>query len=1618
MAAKKTDVQQRNDIFIKILAAARARKSGHDSALLKGFLQAYYAGVNTEDLREYAPANLAGAALSHLQIGEPRRGRDFAVRVFNPRQKEEGWSSAHTLFETVAPDMPFLVDSVTMVAEKHRLAVHQTIHPVLSVRRDDSGKIEAIGPRGSLDGGQDESFIHLEVDHSSGGERLERMAQDLEHALADTSAAVTDWTALRNAAEALAYEMDPEKSPLEPEELEEGRHFLHWLVDTHFTFLGYREYRLEREGQKEVLHAVPGSGLGILREDGAQSSQPLVLLREARKRALTKELVIISKANSRSTVHRPSYLDYIGFKLFDEHGEVFGEARFLGLFTSSVYSHSPREIPIVRHKLRRVLAHSQLAPNSHAGKGLVHALETLPRDELFQASEDELFELATGILDIQERLQVRLFIRRDAFGRFYSCLIYSPRERYNSDVRERMQAILAETLNGREIESFVQMGESQLARVHFIVHTKAWQRARISHKSLERALSEATRTWDDRLRAALLRRYDEERGVALFERWGGHFPLAYQEDTAPEDALHDIRLLQRLGESRPLELKLYCGRDDAQGVLRMKVFCLEQPLIASDILPLLENMGLKIISERPYEIELGDASIYWTHDFYTLVRSGTTPDPAEIGPRFREAFLTLWNGQAENDSLNGLILSAGLDWRQVRLIRAYAKYLLQTGMPFGEGYLEGAIAARPEVARALVAYFEARFDPELDGKEREEGSQRTGETLDKTLDDLSSQDEDRILRGMAATMRSTLRTNHFYRDAHGYPRHFLSFKLNSADVPELPLPRPLFEIFVYAPHVEGIHLRGGKVARGGIRWSDRRADFRTEVLGLMKAQMVKNTVIVPVGCKGGFFVKQLPTRGDRDTVLTEVKRCYRDFIRGLLDLTDNLNGNRVIPPARVVRYDEDDPYLVVAADKGTATFSDLANEIAADYDFWLGDAFASGGSVGYDHKKLGITAKGTWESVKRLFREMGVNPETQQITAVGIGDMSGDVFGNGMLRSRKLCLRAAFNHQHIFIDPNPDPQASYKERVRLFDLPRSGWNDYDVKKISQGGGIYERSAKTIRLSKEAQQALAVESASLTPQQLVQAILKAPVDLFWNGGIGTYVKASRESQADVGDRSNDAVRVNGRDLRCKVVGEGGNLGFTQLGRIEFARNGGRITTDFIDNSAGVDCSDHEVNIKILLNVVRQHRSLPEEERRELLVSMTEEVEQLVLRDNYLQSLALSVAETQSKTRLNEHAHLIRMLERQGTLNRQIEYLPGDDEMTERQASGTGLTRPELAVLLAYGKIAVYNALDEGPLAEDSYLRRELIDYFPSQLRERYAKLMPKHRLQADIIATAITNSMVNRMGPNFPLRVKEDTGASMNEIARAYTVARESLEMLALWRGLEAPGPDLPGQVQSSIIVATGLLVSHATRWIIKHGYGAAEIGETVESFGKVTRELNEQLPAILPEELAERYEKTRTEYAGLGLTEELARRVAALPALYATFDIAEAGKASGFGVAEAGRAYFRLGAALGLDWLRTQVDNLPADDHWKSLACATLREGLYARQRLLTIEALKAKPHTGSAEKQIDAWLEREAASVERFRSIISEIRATNQIEFASMSVALQETHSLARGGRLATNPA
>ena len=1153
-----------------------------------------------------------------------------------------------------------------------------------------------------------------------------------------------------------------------------------WLAEDHFTFLGYREYQLQDVDGEDALRAVPGTGLGILRSDQDMSASYGKLPPAVAAKAREKQLMIITKANSRATVHRPAYLDYVGIKQFDGNGDVVGERRFLGLFSSAAYTESLTRIPVLREKAHQLIQGAGFTPMSHSGKALMDILETYPRDELFQTSVSELLPVAEAVLHLRERRQLRFFVRRDVYGRYLSCLVYLPRDRYTTQVRERMQEILKATMGAETIDYTARVSESVLARLHFVVRAAPGETLHdFEEDRLEAQLAEATRSWNDDFVAALYEQFGEEQGARLARVYGDAFPEAYKEDFPPRVAAADVRRIEDVGD-QPVGLSLYSPVDAGEGESRFKVFRTGTPLSLSQVLPVLSSMGVEVIDERPYELELPDDRA-WIYDF-GLRRGTSMPEGAR--KLFQDAFMAVWQGLAESDGFSALVLDGGLDWRKVSILRAYAKYFRQGGTPFSQEYIEASLLANVPLARLLVDLFEVRFRPgnghgptgvDAEAHDRVTMAEEIEKSIRSGLDTVASLDQDRIIRSYLATIKATLRTNFYQPDSTGRAKSYLSLKVEPTKVPDLPEPRPAFEIFVYSPRVEGVHLRFGAVARGGLRWSDRREDFRTEVLGLVKAQMVKNTVIVPVGSKGGFYCKQLPDPSvDREAWLAEGVACYKTFISGLLDITDNLVDGATVPPPMVVRHDSDDSYLVVAADKGTATFSDIANGVAKDYGFWLGDAFASGGSVGYDHKAMGITARGAWESVRRHFRERGIDCQAEDFTCVGIGDMSGDVFGNGMLLSEHIQLVAAFDHRHIFIDPSPDAATSYAERRRLFELPRSSWADYDTDKISAGGGVYPRTAKAIPISPEVAAVLDLDATTttMTPTELMRAILLAPVDLLWNGGIGTYVKGAAETNADAGDKANDAIRVNGGELRCQAVGEGGNLGLTQRGRIEYAVAGGRICTDFIDNSAGVDTSDHEVNIKILLDAVMRSGDMTEKQRVELLMSMTDEVGELVLADNYDQNLALANALAVAGSLMHVHESWIRRLERRGLLDREIEFLPGVKEFQARRQSGASLTTPELAVLLAYTKIVLAQELAESDLPDDPFLRGELFSYFPTQLRQDFREAMAAHPLRRQIIVTQVVNNLVNFAGITFFHRLSQETSASAEEIARAHFVCRE------------------------------------------------------------------------------------------------------------------------------------------------------------------------------------------------------------------------------------------------------
>ncbi|MER7990164.1 NAD-glutamate dehydrogenase [Streptomyces noursei] len=1616
---------------------------GLDPDTLAGYLQRYYLHTAPEDLADRDPVDVFGAALSHYRLAERRPQGTANVRVHTPTVEENGWTSSHSVVEVVTDDMPFLVDSVTNELSRQGRGIHVVIHPQLLVRRDVTGElIEVLDVNGEVHGGGRraaelphdavvESWIHVEIDRETDRDDLKQITADLLRVLSDAREAVEDWDKMRSTALRIAEELpgEPIADDIRAEEVEEARELLRWLSDDHFTFLGYREYELasapcEDGTEEDVLTAVPGTGLGILRSDPAHresdAGHPVSpsfnrLPADARAKAREHKLLILTKANSRATVHRPSYLDYVGVKKFDKAGNVIGERRFLGLFSSAAYTESVRRVPVIRRKVAEVLEGAGFSPNSHDGRDLLQIMETYPRDELFQIPADQLRSIATSVLYLQERRRLRLYLRQDEYGRYYSALVYLPRDRYTTTVRLRLIDILKEELGGTSVDFTAWNTESVLSRLHFLIRvepgTALSELTDADVDRIETRLVEAARSWADGFAEALTAEVGEERAAELLRRYGHAFREGYKADNSPRSAVADLQHLEKLTEEpgRDIAVSLYEPVNAGPGERRFKIYRRGEPVSLSKVLPGLNRLGVEVVDERPHELRCADATVAWIYDFGLRMPEHVSGDDAR--ERFQEAFTAVWTGAAESDDFNQLVLRAGLDWRQAMVLRAYAKYLRQAGSTFSQTYMEDTLSNNVHTTRLLVSLFEARMSPERQsaGTELIDGLL---EELDGALDQVASLDEDRILRSFLTVIKATLRTNHYQRDGQGRPHSYLSMKLDPQAIPDLPAPRPAFEIWVYSPRVEGVHLRFGKVARGGLRWSDRREDFRTEILGLVKAQMVKNTVIVPVGAKGGFVGKQLPDPAvDRDAWLAEGIACYKTFISGLLDITDNLVAGEVVPPQDVVRHDEDDTYLVVAADKGTATFSDIANAVAESYGFWLGDAFASGGSAGYDHKGMGITARGAWESVKRHFRELGHDTQAQDFTVVGVGDMSGDVFGNGMLLSEHIRLVAAFDHRHIFLDPKPDAATSYAERRRLFELPRSSWADYDTALLSQGGGIHPRSAKSIPINAQVRAALGLEAGvkKMTPADLMQAILKAPVDLLWNGGIGTYVKASTETHADVGDKSNDAIRVNGEDLRVKVVGEGGNLGLTQLGRIEFATAGGKINTDAIDNSAGVDTSDHEVNIKILLNSVVSDGDMTVKQRNTLLAQMTDEVGSLVLRNNYAQNTALALAIAQSSSMLHAQQRFMRRLVRDRHLDRALEFLPSDRQIRERLSAGRGLTQPETAVLLAYTKITVADELIHTGLPDDPYLQHLLHAYFPTALREKFTGQVDGHALSREIVTTVLVNDTVNTGGTSFLHRMREETGASLEEVVRAHTAARAIFRLNQVWDDVEALDNVVAADVQTRIRLHSRRLVERGTRWLLNNRRQPLELSGTIDFFAERVAQVWAELPKLLQGSDLEWYQTILEELTDAGVPEQLAVQVSGFSSVFPALDIVAIADRTGKESLAVAEVYYDLGDRLRINQLLDRILELPRNDRWQSMARASIREDLFAAHAALTSDVLAVGDGAASPEERFTAWEEANAAILTRARATLEEIHGSEGFDLANLSVAMRTMRTLLR---------
>ena len=1612
--------QSKSELLTRLCAYAETRSGRAPEGVdLPSVLKGFYRHVAPEDLVERESTDLYGAVMAQLRLAGERPQGTACVRVFTPSVSVNGWSAGgHTVVEVVTDDMPFLVDSVSMALAGAQHDIHLVIHPQFVVRRDVAGQLLDVADEAASTEDHDlarESWMHLEIDRVP-DDQLEEIRDELAKVLTDVRDAVEDWQRMHAQVERIVVELEQGPPPLPAEEVEQGAALLRWLADNHFTFLGYREYRLEGDGDRETLVAVPGTGFGILRAD---PPAPRVLPEAVAARARDKHLLVLAKANSRATVHRPVHLDYVGVKKFDEDGDVVGERRFLGLFSSAAYTESVRRIPVLREKASRVIDAVGLDPMSHAGKALMDVLETYPRDELFQTPVEDLVPIASQVMYTRERRQLRLFVRRDIYGRFLSCLVYLPRDRYNTTVRERIAAILKEQLRGESIEYTAHVGESFAARLHFVVRPRPGQLVdEPDLLDLERRCAEAARSWRDDFASSVVSTYGEEQGSRLVRRYGGCFPEAYKEDYAPQTGAVDLGRLEEIEGEEGFALSLYEDVAAPPGEARLKVYRIGPPLSLSQVLPILSTTGVEVVDERPYVLE-GLERQSFIYDFGLRY---SRPIVDHVRELFQDTIAAVWNGRNESDGFNALVLAAGLTWRQATVLRAYAKYMRQAGTPFAQDYIEDALLHNTDITRYLVQLFEARFDPGR--RERSNGRRGGGdiaadsegrvakcadleERILHALDDVSSLDHDRILRSYLTFVKATLRTNFFQSGPDGQPLDRLSLKIDSASVPELPEPRPKFEVFVYSPRVEGVHLRFGAVARGGLRWSDRRDDFRTEILGLVKAQMVKNTVIVPVGAKGGFFCKQLPPvdpsrPGDREAWMAEGVSCYTSFISGLLDITDNLvagpEGREVVPPESVVRHDGEDPYLVVAADKGTATFSDIANQVSQDYGFWLGDAFASGGSVGYDHKAMGITARGAWVSVRRHFREMGVDCQAEDFTCVGIGDMSGDVFGNGLLCSEHTRLVAAFDHRDIFVDPDPDPATSYAERRRLFDLPRSSWQDYDASLISEGGGVWPRSAKSVPVSEPMRVALGIEESALTkgrmtPAELMRAILKAPVDLLWNGGIGTYVKGRTETHADAGDKANDAIRVDGRDLRVRCVGEGGNLGLTQRGRIEYAARGGRINTDFIDNSAGVDTSDHEVNIKILLDRVVAEGDLTGKQRNELLASMTDEVAQLVLADNYDQNLALANAVALAPDLLHVHEDWMRTLERGGLLNRELEALPGRREVARRIERKEGLTAPELSVLMAYTKIVLADDLLRSDLPDDPFLRSELFSYFPGKMRQGYRGQMEEHPLRREIVVTQIVNELVNNAGITYFHRLAGETSANTAELTRANFLAREIFGADRVLQRVAALDNRIDASVQTRMRLETRTLVERASRWLLNSRRMSEDSEATVEAFEVTVEKVMAELPGLMVGRELEAFESRRDALLVKDVPEELAVRVAVSPPAYMLLGVVETAARDSRDPMEVARAHFAVGERLGLPLLVSRILKLPREDRWQTMARAALRDDLHAVHAQLTAQELAGQP---PPEKE-----------TEHAVRTLEEICSDEHSDLARLSVALRVVRTL-----------
>ncbi|PVY79298.1 glutamate dehydrogenase [Tamilnaduibacter salinus] len=1604
--------------FYEELAKAFAEKLDKKQADRIGrFAEQHFSHVPLDELVSRRFSDTYGSVLAAWQFLQKRPDDEIPVSVFNPELESDGWQSTHSVIFILHPNIPFLIDSIRIAINQREIGTHTLYHSILQVERDASGNLKRVLDRDSKGKNtQFEAMIVLEIDRHSDPKELASIEDELQEVLHEVRIAVSDFSTMKDRAASILEELDHSKAKIAQDDIAEARDFLKWLMDDHFTFLGYDEYDFVKTRGGVTVRQVPESELGILRVNNERPHK--VKLNDLPQRTRTEmtrtdDLFIFAKSAQRSRVHRPAYPDYIAVKKFNAKGEVTGERRFLGLYTSRVYQQRPDEIPLLRRKVASVIDRTGFLQDDYSGKELDQILVVYPRDELFQIETDELYQVALDILYIQERRMIRLFMREDVYGQFVTCLAFFPRDVYNTELRLRVEAVLRDRLEAEDIEFVTHFSESVLARVQFTIRVPQVENRQLPVSEIQDKVIALAQSWRDGLAEALHEAHGEERSNELLRLYQHSFPGSYRDMFSPRRAAIDLDHIIDVTDNGGLGMSFYRALEEDEQTVHFKLFAPDEQLPLSDVMPIFDNLGFRVIGEHPFEVVNRHNRTVWIHDFSLQAAHGEKVDIHRIRPIFEELFSRVWFGQAENDSFNRLVLTSYLTWREIALLRSYARYMQQIRITNSQRFISNTLVHHVDLARMLLEFFDVRFNPERNqSRTKSEAAQQKIEIeFNAGLDEVSNLSEDRVLRLYLDLMKASQRTNFFQSDDAGHDKSYISFKLLPNQIPDMPLPLPMFEIFVYSPHVEGVHLRGGKVARGGLRWSDRFEDYRTEILGLVKAQQVKNAVIVPVGAKGGFVAKNLPEDGgDRDAFQKAGVEAYKTFIRGLLDITDNLVEEAIQPPRQVVRHDDDDHYLVVAADKGTATFSDIANGLASEYGFWLGDAFASGGSRGYDHKKMGITAKGAWVSVERHFRELGINPQQDDFSVIGIGDMGGDVFGNGLLQSPHARLIAAFNHMHIFVDPDPDPARSFKERKRLFEMPRSAWTDYDSELISKGGGVFERSAKSIPVSEEMKKLFRIKSDRVPPNMLINHILKAKADLLWFGGIGTYVKGKQETHSDVGDKANDGIRVNGNELRCRVVGEGGNLGMTQLGRIDFALNGGRLNTDFIDNSGGVDCSDHEVNMKILLNRVVEAGDLTEKQRNVMLEKMTDDVSALVLKNNYRQAQAISIANMEAITRLEEYRRLMGSMESAGKLNRELEFLPDEETLAERKVNRQGLTRPELSVLISYVKGDLKQQLIDSELPDEPGLASEMDKVFPEALTKGFGKELGEHQLRREIIATQVANDMINHMGITFVERLAQSTGSTPPAIALAWIIAREVYGLDDWWNRIEALDDIVPANLQMTVMSELIRLIRRSVRWLLRNRRSELNIHSHMERFSTAIGEIMRNLPDYLGDQSRQEWQKHYDDLVSKDVPEDLARVASGTGHLYSALGIIEAHESTGIPLKEVAHLYYLLGEKLELNWFAGAVADLQPNSHWEALARESFREDLDWQQRALTTGVLQLAQSSGvDPIAAVDEWMTGHQALINRWHSMLTELRGTREPEYAMFSVALRELLDLAQ---------